>query len=400
MSLARFWGAETLEWITTNDPDREAWLRLMEFSNTDLACESLSAIHGPPKSGSEERNYRKQASQIRASLLQAKEYFDASRSSSAITAANPLYYGAYSLASAVMLLRGKGDRALDFLRRAPKSNSHGLGFTTSVGTAAAAAQSLNLLKLSWVQVRPTGHLRNWYETLPSVESSYGVVTIHREDGSQRTLMAEVAQSSLLSAAALVGVKENLLGLCQRLPDLVRDLRRFGAVGITSRCNVELEFTPDKARVISWRFHGAGTNEGMLEILGQFQFDYRFEELFSCGYQEDATDCLVRAVLKPPPPFVKFESPHTRLDAHGELYAFAQDNRTPEFLDAYLIAYGLSMLSRYYPDLWVSCLESHGRASTTVELVVSVLQRKLPVLTLELLLGHRLIFTPDRAPWFA
>src|SRR5664279_4155213 len=118
-----------MEWVTTSDVRRESWRRLLEYSNEDVAKEAIEKWHGNADRRTR-ANYKKQASQIRATILQAYEYFQAAEGSSLYTSPNHLFYGALSLASAVMLTRGNGAFSLDALRANSKNKNHGLEFST------------------------------------------------------------------------------------------------------------------------------------------------------------------------------------------------------------------------------------------------------------------------------
>ena len=98
-----------LNWVTTDNQYEENWRRLLEYANIEITLETLVKLHGKytPKT---KQNYIKQAEQIRVSLLQAKEYFDAARSSTLFTQPNHLYYGTIALSSACMLIRGDGTK--------------------------------------------------------------------------------------------------------------------------------------------------------------------------------------------------------------------------------------------------------------------------------------------------
>lgn len=134
-----------MEWITCESIYDESWRILLEYANIELAVEAIESIHG--KSTSKMKaNYKKQAQQARASLLQAKEYFEASRSSSLFTQPNHLYYGAVALSTACMLIRGTGEKSLDYLRKDPKNAHHGLEFTFSANTK-AVKKGTKLLKI-------------------------------------------------------------------------------------------------------------------------------------------------------------------------------------------------------------------------------------------------------------
>jgi len=139
-----------MEWITA-DPKRETWRRLLEFANKALAFEALVGIHGTPK-GSDRSNYKKQAEQMRAALIQAEQYFQAADAANLITSPNPLYYGAYSLSSAIMLLLGDGTMSLDYLRKNTKNASHGLFHAASIPAAQSCVRRRPV---------PAGEARRW-----------------------------------------------------------------------------------------------------------------------------------------------------------------------------------------------------------------------------------------------
>lgn len=115
-----------MRWIVTDNIYADTWRNILEFANIDLALDAIQRRHGPAQSKSQKANYLKQAEHVRVCALQAKEYFDAARSSSLFTSPNHAYYGAVSLASLCMLLLGDGRNSLDFLRSDKRNNHHGL----------------------------------------------------------------------------------------------------------------------------------------------------------------------------------------------------------------------------------------------------------------------------------
>lgn len=72
---------------------------------------------------------------------------------------------------------------------------------------------------------------------------------------------------------------------------------------------------------------------------------------------------------------------------------------PEVADMFLISYALSILSRYYPDVWVSFLESHCKGAKLIERIVRVITLKLPVLILNQLSGRLYIISNHRPFWY-
>ena len=162
-----------MEWITCENINQETWRRLLEYANNKLAIDKLIEVHGAPKSKADEKNYLKQASQIRVSLLQAKEYFTAAQHSSLITSPNHLYYGMLMLSCAIMLILGDGTKSLDYLRRDKKNQKHGLNFSIGINES-QASNDLNILSGSHVEVAPFGFFKNWYEVLPKLIMAHGI----------------------------------------------------------------------------------------------------------------------------------------------------------------------------------------------------------------------------------
>jgi hypothetical protein len=166
-------------WIVTDNIYKETWRRLLEFSNTDFTLTDITARHGSANSGSEKSNYRKQAAQVRATILQAKEYFDAARSSSIFTSPNHLYYGFVALSSTMMLLLGDGTRSLDRLRQEKTNAHHGLVFSTGC-TSSTAVSGLSLLENTFAEILERGHFGNWYSVLRDREPILATHRLHNE----------------------------------------------------------------------------------------------------------------------------------------------------------------------------------------------------------------------------
>lgn len=89
----------------------------------------------------------------------------------------------------------------------------------------------------------------------------------------------------------------------------------------------------------------------------------------------------------------------RENINNDQILYGSHLRTHEITDAYLAAYALSMLSRYYPDYWIHCLESHCLGATAIENFVYVMIKKFPILALKLLVADDIIISTHRAPWY-
>jgi YaaC-like Protein len=110
--------------IQNANPAQYAWFSLRRFHNVRFTAERISKIHQVP--AKHVKNVEKQADQIRFFLIQAKEYFDASKTVTLVTRPVLLYYSAMCLATAEILFKHSGDSSLDCAR--DKHKHHGLTF--------------------------------------------------------------------------------------------------------------------------------------------------------------------------------------------------------------------------------------------------------------------------------
>lgn len=394
-----------MAWITTANVSSEAWRYVMEFANLDLALDALALRHGKP-TRDQKRNFRKQAQQIRAALIQASEYFDAARTASLATSPNHLYYGMVSLSTAIMLLYGDGDKSLDRLRKLKASNHHGLDFTTNA-TATNCHQGMLLLKESRVTPRANGHFLNWYSTLPTHVPLYSQVSFQR-GRMTNTRREQAGTENCATPAELVTRSWTLLDLLLYLPDLRNNLLRYQESCPCSRMSYTITVKLDSAgrpreQDHYWRIHGADSHDDLLHILNQFRVPACNAGSFNCDIHAGASSCTVTFHRKaddvglPGKPL--FQYPSMRVDMNQESYAFAKQLDTPEFVDAYLCAFGLSMLARYFPDIWITCLDSHCRATKIIERLVDILIEKAPLTAASVLANEDLVISTQRPPWF-
>lgn len=384
-----------MDWVVTDDLARESWRRLLEFANLDLTIDTIRRIHGEPTDSSVTRNYRKQAEQARVCVLQAKEYFDAARDSTLITAPNHLYYGMVALASMQMLVLGDGTRSLDYLRKDPKNAHHGLLFSTGC-SASAASKGLSLLELSWAEIQPRGHFLNWYSVLPRRVDIFGLYTFTFKEGSFQDFRS-CGGYDIATASSIVGRKRAAIELMVLFPDLFRDLRRYGVAQAAVRLTQEVRVQADSAVRHLWTIHQVLNPESFQRFLDRFQIPARFADVMTPRLGANGSPLAVEVRIPDVPDF-EFRWPEARYTMDHQLIAFGDPIDTHELVDGYLVAYQLSMLSRYFPDLWVACIESHGKAAKLIEQTVDLLIKKSPILALSLLSAEELMISTHREPW--
>lgn len=380
-----------MEWITCENTYEESWRRLLEFANLEIATEAIINIHGPAPAG-KANNYRKQAEQIRVSLLQAKEYFEAVKNSSLYTKPNHLYYGSVALSVACMLLRGDGTKSLDFLRKTKANSQHGFDFTFS-SNANRAKIGLDLLEHSYVNIAPNGHFFNWYETLQKVQKVGGLVKKINQFITN-TNFETIGSYVISDYNNLVGKKRSLIDIIKLLPDMSSELRRFGIETSTARGDHKLSVNvQNKQTEHIFTFHSAPSYDVLMKIIKRFTCENGV--CFAIDVQYGETTGFVRTKKDIN---LKFTYPDSRdtLD-HYTIY-FEEEFSTPEIVDSFQICYGLSMLSRYFPDVWVAFLESHCKGAKVVERLTSILTTKIPTLMLSQMSGRQYTISTHRPFW--
>ncbi len=382
-----------MEWVTTDNVYEEVWRRLLEFANLDIAVDSIEEIHGPAQTPSLKQNYKKQASQIRAALLQAKEYYDSASHASLLTRPNLLYYGAVSLSTAVMLLRGDGNFSLDRLRNNSSNRNHGLRFGIGA-TLPKCTEGLNLLRETSVQVEPAGHFVNWYTNLKSEQRAYAT-TIGLSKGTESRNYVPIGGFQRAQVDELINRKASLLDLVESIPDLTSDLLKHGVVRDHFRGEHTLFIDRDNGTTKhQFVIHSAPNYESLMRVVGVFECQERVN--FSINIIPGQ---VVGAVETPFAETVNFKYPLWRetLD-HRRIY-FPDDIDVPEVVDLFQVSFALSMLARYYPDIWVAFLESHCRGAKLMERIIRVLRTKMPNLMLNQMVTGEYMISTHRPHWF-
>lgn len=329
------------------------------------------------------------------SLLQAEEYFAAARLASTYTSPNHLYYGLVAIASAVMLLLGDGTRSFDYLRRDRRNMRHGLDFSIDPNVS-KASEGLGVLELAHIEVARHGHFQAWHSVLPAGEPMFALVRREVPSGTQ-TGMDPVGAEPTTPTDALVGQKFTLLRVMGRLPDLMTDLVRYGAAPIHTRANHEMLIRRNGRVEHTWRLHGVEPASGVDALLGQFRFPAHLVQFVN--WTPADTSAGIVEVSIPPKSSQRFQGPSARSTIDMRAFLFAEPLSTHEFVDFYIAAFGLSMLARYYPDVWRACLESHCLASKLIESFVAWAIEKVPQLALSFLVGEQVVVSTHRPPWY-
>ncbi len=384
-----------MRWTVTDNIYVETWRQILEFANAELTVDRIARRHGAPKSAAHARNYAKQAAQARVCVLQAKEYFDAARTASLFTSPNHAYYGAIALASLCLLILGDGTKSLDKLRATVSNRHHGLIFTTAA-TAASAVHGVTLLDESFVEPQPAGHFANWYKALPN----HGPVYAHKRvvhGPTYSKTYSFVGYYPVEAYSEVCGKRKSITQLARFLPDLDDDLQRSGIGAIRSRTTHEHELAADGTQKHKWSIHSCGSSGAREQLLAEFLIAPSAVENVSCVMAEDTASAIV-TIRHAKDERPRFRWPNCRDTLNHDSISYVGAPDSHEITDLYQIAFQLSMLSRYYPDVWVACLESRCRAAKIIERTVEIIIKKLPILALSAVLGETVIISTHREPW--
>ena len=182
-----------------------------------------------------------------------------------------------------------------------------------------------------------------------------------------------------------------------IPDLHIDLSRYGASVPASRTSYGASIVPNAA-MHTWALHDAGTPERLWKILEQFRASPAFAVGLDCNAKDGSSACVVtfKARRDESP---RFQFPSMRETLVQEVFAYSAELDTHEMGDAYLAGYGLGMLARYFPDLWVRCLESHCSDAKLIELLILVLGRKFPGMVLRAMSGEDIVVSHLPPSWY-
>lgn len=298
-----------MEWITCENTYEESWRRLMEYANIELAIDAIDAIErkkGTPKSSRDKADYKNRAVEARASLLQAKEYFEAAKTSSLYTQPNHLYYGIVALSTACMLIRGGREKTLSYLRADSINKHHGLKFKYN-SSQKRSKEGTHLLDNSFVEIFPNGHFKNWYETLIGYQPITAIVQKKNNNSTMKSLKT-IGEIKTADHDSLIGKKYSITLKTQALPDLYSDLGRYGiSLDYVRGEHIILENeNKNNEDIHLFNFHQSSSKEAFLEIIGLFKSekDNKINKIID----EDSRNGYITINLKP---FSGFELPDSR-----------------------------------------------------------------------------------------
>lgn len=390
--------------VTSETPAKQIWKFLRYFLDTDFVSDEIRRVQGIPR-GTHDSNIKKQARQLAYCIRQAEEYFEASRSAGLATRPVLLYYGAVSLSRALVLLRQDGTHSFDALRRSGKHAHHGLVldqgraanikpergpapfFESTECRCHVQSESPGGPKILW------GNFGLFYRSL--VPGAIQVSTNVRDEGKTGHLetVHPQAVADLLPIESLLDARFKALELMRTLPDLYWPLMRDVNIrpGLC-RGNVRKDQTrsygerePGVRQVIKVRDEHHFFIDGLKpDEKARLLESYR-ERLPTIQLVDDyGANIYLREVHEYEPwQGVQFYYPDLVDDLSGKpFYILRPEAYLPEPATFLIILFCLSMLARYYPDIWMKAIDSSPRIADLTDSLLDVAYRKFPNLILD------------------
>jgi len=406
--------------IVSYDPVREVWKHLRLFLNVDGTAERLRQLHKiPPETQGD--NLKKQARQIGYCIRQAEEYFKASEEVGLATRPLLLYYGCVALSQALILTKKDGTFSLDASRKSGKHRHHGLELERGLVDSAAKVRGLyeffSMIKASLCMSpggEAVGHFPLFFSCLdpPAFVLRANIVDRGRTSSLIHTIPQVCADLQPLSR--LVGKSLSCGEIVLTLPDLYATLVQLGAGPTIRPGDVTRSIVNDYsigAPATGDLSPGAPAPDPVLEKITLI------DNFFINGLTEVEKEILLKLYQRnsniriegqfPSNLHLVFEVqaktwqdmgsgyyPDIVDDLHGQKYFILRpETYLPEPASMLFITYCLGMLSRYFPDVWMTVTDSRVEVAEVTNTLLEVIQRKFPTLILDQITGLKHYIQP-------
>ena len=357
--------------IPFSDVGRFAWSELKRFHNVQFVIDQLAAQYPDASTN----NLRKQATQIRYCLIQAREYADAANAVSLATKPNLLYYSIMSLALAEILFKQDGLSSLDKARE--KHRHHGLELvnneTTEKGLPATAA-ALRARPMQNKNVR-VGTFELWHRTCREssvvgfVQRPFPGGTI---DGFELVMSAN---SDQLPPVPLQGI--SLLDALAMLAPLQAMFADFGLRTPVVRASVRKEFRNDASERLILSVH-PGNEETVQNFFELIEVPGRHHENIQVDLQSNFGNLIVTQTQTNT---ASLDFPSSFPGGKNEVCFWAERVPLNEFGYFYIALFIAGNYARYFPDAWLKDIETATPLALAIEMLTDSAISKIPWLCL-------------------
>jgi len=361
--------------LETNDVGKYAWRHLAQYTNIDFTTKLICILH---QLGSKQKcNARKQAEQLKFCIIQAREYFDSSKSVSLATKPLLLYYCVMSLALVEILLKQDGNSRLSALRE--NHNCHGLTLILNSDpdpTADLNSSSSQLIAKPQIDSKnnPKGTFEVWRRSARKYPVG-GYQTQWYASANSKTYMALLSPEDLPPKILSTG-GISLRSCLINLPYMGDTLSRWGARLEMVRATVSRNL----------RYNGLypvdtiSVHPNYPDILDKF---YSL-----CQVHPDLCGSISINEL-PSGSIINWEHtqnlpmkfPNSTCINSESIYFTCSEENMNEFGYLYIALHILGNFARYYPDLWMKHIELNSPLSNAADNLCDFAMERLPLLSL-------------------
>lgn len=351
-----------------------AWSGIRQFENISRTTKKIMEDHKLPKS--QKGNAQKQARHIRYCLTQAREYRDASRVVGLSTRPLLMYYCVMSLAMAEFMMKQSGDSSIDMVRSI--HSHHGLErlFHGKIDHEMELAASAPLLgaKRAVKNGDGFGTFELWHRTARELPLGGKKKSIYENSTTTGFSTAFVGNNERLELIPSGGI--TLLDCYRSIPGMADFVMHRGIRPALARATINsaenyVKKTLSNALIIH------PENQNILDDV------YKKILIEPCGihkmeFLEHASGMTIKWGYESGDYMYGMSLPVAiQIDSH-QIYLMSEIDSLNEFGLMYVGLYILGMYSRYYPDRWISDVESSSELALSALEFLSVCENRLPV----------------------
>ncbi len=370
--------------IVSDQPTNDIWKRIRYLTDQHLVTELITTKHNIPK-GKYEADIRKQAKQIGYSIIQAEEYYSASKRVNLPTRPVLLYYGSVCLSKALILLSKTGEYSYDSLRNNNKHQHHGLELSRNILSDINTSTSIeHFLRSITCKIfckndgTPWGHFPLFIESLSPPVFQY-----------QKDIRFDSGGTTGLKLLSLLNGPPSspLTELCKKqiclfdsirvLPDLYFTLQEIGitpgiARGSANQLENRIHNTDSEGNktltkmIQTWNFMVDGIKEEEKESLLSFLKIKNPNIKLVTDYGHNIHMQLI-VELSSTEPIPSIYYPDIIEDTQSRLYYLLNpESHIDEPATLLIIQFCLGMIARYYPDIWMKCTQENIRLAEFID----------------------------------
>ena len=324
------------------------------------------------------KNAEKQADQIRFFLIQAKEYFDASRTVTLVTRPVLLYYSAMCLATSEILFKQSGDSSLD--RARDSHRHHGLVFINerskrTVDKITQSAAGLRAKPAIRANRERYGTFELWHQTAREAPMVADITSQLQGSNTLGYGAIALSQDSRLGYLPEGGVA--LLDILKYIPGMARLLSQMGVLPRIVRTHVNQK-NIGTASTTSIVIHPGDKN-----LIDEFLHNIIVNpnDIGNIHYNEFASGGMVITTALSGQSHPRMNYPPCACEAHPEVNFWPTSQYLNEFGFLYVALYIVGNYARYYPDFWIHDVEENTELGLVIEELLNVAERRLALLTL-------------------